>query len=348
MRNNVHGIAMLIPSPTQEIRAQIGNRSADEYDSDLSENEVEYELEEEEEEEEKLPQNICYSTTLHIMTKSPLATTKIVPLDNNNEESSSSFTSVIDIVSTSLENELMSDQIETRNEFAAVSPLDIVSGVVDNAADEELFDSIVEISSINEHKNSIDEAFESILKEEEKISKDILDTTEAVKREEEVARRNQEALETLLREEEEVTKRIHEAVNATSALYDEKLLPVGKIHEAINGTDLSDDNSAYRMVEVDIDDRTRYSSPLFQNYKINPIKPLKVTENSPKSPLPPLPHTAPITTSIFDPFGCHNYSHHTSPTHSIPHDDSINNLLHTASLISRSRTDLSSGDDGNF
>lgn len=338
MRKNIHGIAMLIPSPTQEIHAQIGDRSADEYDSDLSENEVEYELEEDDDEEE-LPQNICYSTTLHIMTKSPLATTKTVPFDNNNEESSSSFTSVIDIVSPSLE----SDKIETENEFATVSPLDIVTKDDDNAADEELFDSIVEISSINEHKNSIDEAFESILKAEEKISKDILDTTEAVRREEEVARRNQEALETLLREEEEVTQRIHEAVNAAS-LFEEKLIPVGKIHEAINGT-AAEDDSTYRMIEIDTDDRTRYSSPLFQNYKLNPIKPLKITENSPKT-LPP--HSAPITTGIFDPFGCHNYSNHTLSTHSIPHDESINNLLHTASLISRSRTDLSSGDDGNF
>lgn len=42
LKRSQHGnITMLVPSMTQEMRTQIGDRSADEYDSDLSENEIE-------------------------------------------------------------------------------------------------------------------------------------------------------------------------------------------------------------------------------------------------------------------------------------------------------------------
>lgn len=352
LRNNTHGISMLIPSPTQEVRAQIGDRSADEYDSDLSENEIEFD---EENSDIEISQNFCYSTTLHIMTKSPIATTKTIPIEtkiieSNNEEST--FTSMIDIVSpepSSLKQELKGDKNEMDIKFALITspspPVTIESEsiVVD---DEELFDSIVETSSINDHKKSIDEAFESILKSEEKISKGILETTEALKREEEAARRVHEALENLLRDEEQATWRIHEAVNISAAkIREENLRPVEKIHEAINGTIEEDPHIKYRKVEVDVDNRTRYS-PLFKNYNFSPIKPVKVIENS------SAPQSAPITANIFDPFPCHTFTNnHQSISRpksiaSIPEDDSISNLLHTASLISQSRGDLSFNSDG--
>jgi hypothetical protein len=345
LRNNTHGIAMLIPSPTEEIRAQIGDRSADEYDSDLSENEIDFE---EENSDNEILQNFCYSTTLHIMTKSPIATTKTIPIEaeiveNNNEEST--FTSVIDIISPEpslLNEELRSDKNETDIKFpfiTATSPTFTIDS--ENILDEELFDSIVETSSINDHKKSIDEAFESILKAEEKLSKDILVTAEALKKEEEAARKNRESLENLLREENLGTWGLHEAVNVSAAMREENLLPVGKIHEAINGTIEENPHIKYRKVEVDVDNRTRYS-PLFQNYNFSPIKPVKVIENS------TAPQSTPITEEIFDPLPCHTFTNnHPSNSRpksitSIPEDDSISNLLHTASLISRSRTNLSS------
>lgn len=338
LRENTHGIAMLIPSPTEEIRAQIGDRSADEYDSDLSENEIEFE---EENSDDEILRNISYSTTLHIVTKSPIAATKTIPIETESNNEESTFTSMIDI-EPSVKEELKSDKNESDIKFEVITSPTIT---IENDDDEELFDSIVETSSINDHKKSIDEAFESILKAEEKISKDILYTAEALKREEETARRNRETLENLLKEEEHATRRIHEAVNITAAMKEENLLPAGKIHEAINGTITEDPHIKYRKVEVDVDNRTRLS-PLFKNYNFTPIKPVKVIENS------TAPQSAPIIANIFDPFPCHTFTNnHTSNPQpksitSIPEDDSISNLLHTASLISRSRTDLSISGNG--
>lgn len=348
MRNNTHGIAMLIPSPTEEVRAQIGDRSADEYDSDLSENEIEFE---DENSDNEILQNFCYSTTLHIVTKSPLATIKTIPIEaeiiegSKNEESL--YTSMIDIASPepSIEEELKYDKNKSDMKFPVISsPTATIDSTVN---DEELFDSIVETSSMSDHKKSIDEAFESILKAEEKISKDILDTAEALKKEEETARKNRETLENLLREEEQATRRIHEAVNVSTAMKEENLMSIGKIHEAINGNAIEekDPHIKYRKVEVDVNKRTRYS-PLFKNYNFSPIKSVKVIENS------STPQSAPISTNVFDPFPCHiftnNHSFNSQPKSiaSIPEDDSINNLLHTASLISHSRTDLSISSDG--
>lgn len=321
---------MLIPSMSQDIRAQIGDRSADEYDSDLSENEIEYE----ETGDEEISPNIYYSTTLQIMTKSPLASRKIVSIEELNDES---FTSMIDIEPLSLEVETTGDKIEIEQIFVKTSPPDTVS--VDNVEDEELFDSIVEISSINEHKKSIDEAFESILKAEDTITKDNLDTLEKLQKEEEIAQKVHETLENLLKEEEEVTKKIHDAVNA-APLKDDRFLPVEKVHEAINGTN---ENLTYKRIEVDVDNRTRYSSPLFKDYKLAPMKSIKITENNAQCP-----KSAPITSSnVFDPFPCHKYNSNMQSQIKrippIPHDDSISNLLHTTSLISRSHTDLTNG-----
>lgn len=363
MRSNTHGrIAMLIPSPTQETRAQIGDRSADEYDSDLSENEIEFE---EENSDNEILQNLCFSTTLHIVTKSPIACEKTISFDteattikSDNEEST--FTSMIDIVSPEPPPEIQEELKETFGndkkdsdiKFAVITPaspsitMDNENIVIGNE-DEELFDSIVETSSINDHKKSIDEAFDSILKAEEKISKDILDTAEALKKEEETAQKVHEALESLLREEEKVTRKIHEAINTSTSLRREESLPVGKIHEAINGTTIieKDSHIKYRKVEVDVDNRTR-SSPLFKNYNFSPIKPVRVIENS------STPQSAP--TSIFDPLPCHTFTNNhlylsnsrPKSIASIPEDDSLNNLLHTASLISRSRTDMLINNDG--
>lgn len=348
LQNNSHAIVMLVPSPnSQDIRAQIGDRSADEYDSDLSENEIEY-VETGDDDDENL-QNICYSTTLHIVTKSPLASAKIVPIENNDDES---FTSMIDIEPLSLEVEKNFDKIES--DVKQVSP-DIVTNVDNNVEDEELFDSIVEISSINDHKNSIDEAFENILKsditsnsedaiarKEEKQEED--ETFEKLKKEEEIAQRVHETLQNLLKEEEEVTKKIHEAVNAAPLKDNSLFLPT--VHEAINGTLNNDENITYRRIEVDNDNRTRYRSPLFQNYNLAPIKTIKITENNNNDNAP---KSAPIISNIFDPLPCHsldtNKQRNSIPA--IPHDDSINNLLHTTSLISRSHTNLSKS-DGKF
>lgn len=309
----------------QEMRAQIGDRSADEYDSDLSENEIEYD--EAETGDEDFPQNMCYSTTVHIMTKTPLASIKTVPIDIDSNES---FTSMIDIEPLSLEEESKNDKTDREIFLTDISPPNVVN--FDNVEDEKLFDSIVEISSINDHKKSIDEAFESILK---------ADCSEILKKEEEIAQRVHKTLENLLKEEEEAAKKIHEAVNAAPLRDKRTFLPVENVHEAINGTN---ESITYRKIELDDNNRTRYSSPLFQSYNLAPIKSFKVVENH-----APIPKSAPVTSSVFDPFPSNVIDTSTNSQFQlpIPNDNSISNLLHTSSLISRSQVDLNNTvDDG--
>lgn len=303
---------MLVPSMTQEMRTQIGDRSADEYDSDLSENEIEYV----ENDEEEFPQSMCYSTTVHIMTKTPLASIKTVTVPIEINDGNESFTSMIDIEPLSLETESKNDKNEGEILFADISPPNVVS--FDNVEDEELFDSIVEISSINAHKKSIDEAFESILN---------ADCSEILRKEEEIAQRVHESLENLLKEEEEVVKKIHEAINATPLRDNRIFSPVENIHEAINGTN---ENLGYKTYELDVSEmhRTRYSSPLFKDYNLAHIKTVKVTENHASSDFDTLSNSV-INSSTKSQFQL-----------PIPNDNSISNLLHTSSLISRSRSHI--------
>lgn len=173
LKTESQSIAMLVPSPTEEIKALIGDTAADET-SDLSENsDAEDDVHKE-----------TFTNTLLIAAK-PTETALTVPEVSSVTVKPAATDSLKSMQSlTSLDNDDSGVITEARNNLLLISddsseqekspqPINFVlngsvtselSIIVEKPTDaEEEFDSIVSPGQVREHKTSIDEQFEKLL-----------------------------------------------------------------------------------------------------------------------------------------------------------------------------------------
>lgn len=174
LKTENQSIAMLVPSPTEEIKALIGDKNADET-SDLSENS-------DTEDDVNVKGKTTYTNTLLIKARD-----RPVPLGEISATAPDSLTSMQSLISVDTENAAVITEaknnilfIEDGSQKPAVStdeikfklsgpvtvgekPLNELTVEVDKPIDEEEFDSMVSPTQVREHKKSIDEQFESLL-----------------------------------------------------------------------------------------------------------------------------------------------------------------------------------------
>lgn len=164
LKTENQSIAMLVPSPTEEIKALIGDKNADET-SDLSENSDDDGADDDGKEK-------SFMNTLLIEPKKEIATIMLNPSPNDSLKSMQSLTS-LDTSNPALiveaKNNLLlidggiTEPIQKIN-FILSAPVTELTVSVDKPTDEEEeFDSIVSPTQIREHKKSIDEQFERLL-----------------------------------------------------------------------------------------------------------------------------------------------------------------------------------------
>lgn len=161
---------MLVPSPTEEIKALIGDKNADET-SDLSENS---------DDEDAVVENSktkTYTNSLLIEPKN-IASITLSPSPSNSLKSMQSLTSLDTsnpTVITEAKNSLLLREstpaqaeeikfvLDAPATVASEQPLTELSVEVEKATVEEEFDSLVSPTQLREHKKSIDEQFDQLL-----------------------------------------------------------------------------------------------------------------------------------------------------------------------------------------
>lgn len=180
LKTENQSIAMLVPSPTEEIKALIGDKNADET-SDLSENS--------DTEDDGPREKATYTNTLIIEAKKPEPIQEISSITFDTSASDSlkstpsmtSFDKANPSLVTEAKNKLLviDDELNHLSEPQPVQTINfILSGPVttgDNPLnelsvrvdaptnDDEEFDSMVSPTQVREHKKSIDEQFEKLL-----------------------------------------------------------------------------------------------------------------------------------------------------------------------------------------
>lgn len=177
LKTENQSIAMLVPSPTEEIKALIGDKNADET-SDLSENSDTEDI-------VNVKNKATYTNTLLITAKEqpvPIAEISAAPDSLTSMQSLISFDTTNPTVITEAKNNLLliddgskattvPEPIEKIN-FLLSGPVTIgekplseqLTVAVDKPTnEEEEFDSMVSPTQIREHKTSIDEQFEKLL-----------------------------------------------------------------------------------------------------------------------------------------------------------------------------------------
>lgn len=183
LKTENQSIAMLVPSPTKEIKALIGDKNADET-SDLSENS--------DDEDETDGKKAMFTNTLLIQPKTheiPVAEVSVMntPLDSlKSMESLTSFdTSNPTVITEAKNNRLLTDDEIFKKPESVQNINFVLSGPVsenphgelkvevDQGMEEE-FDSIVSPTQVREHKKSIDEQFEKLLMDDNNNS-DMID-----------------------------------------------------------------------------------------------------------------------------------------------------------------------------
>jgi hypothetical protein len=167
LKTENQSIAMLVPSPTEEIKALIGDKNADET-SDLSENS--------DDEDDVDGKKAMFTNTLLIAPKKQVAEVSAV---TDSLGSMTSFDTTNPTLVTEAKNNhlLIEDDNFKKPEpvhninfvlsgpVTGEKPLDELKVEVDDQAlrAEEEFDSIVSPTQVREHKKSIDEQFEKLL-----------------------------------------------------------------------------------------------------------------------------------------------------------------------------------------
>ena len=181
LKTENQSIAMLVPSPTEEIKALIGDKNADET-SDLSENS-------DTEDDVIVKNKATYTNTLLIEAKvKQVPVAEISAVNAAAPDSLKSMQSLIsfdtnnsDVITEAKNNRLLNDVV-TKTPPTTPEPIEkinfILSGPVtvgenplseltvqvDKPTDEEQeFDSMVSPTQVREHKKSIDEQFEKLL-----------------------------------------------------------------------------------------------------------------------------------------------------------------------------------------
>lgn len=178
LKTENQSIAMLVPSPTEEIKALIGDTNADET-SDLSENS--------DDEDDVKGKNAMFTNTLLIEAKTTKEAVKevssiIIKTDSlKSMQSLTSFDTENPTLITEAKNNLLlvgddfktpsaPEQIQTINFIlsgpvtSGEKPLGELTVNIEKAMnEEEEFDSIVSPTQVREHKKSIDEQFEKLL-----------------------------------------------------------------------------------------------------------------------------------------------------------------------------------------
>jgi hypothetical protein len=176
LKTENQSIAMLVPSPTKEIKALIGDKNADET-SDLSENS----------DDEDDDHDGIYETEKKTFTNSLLiepkeiASITLSPSPSNSLKSMQSLTSLDTsnpgIVTEAKNSLLLRESTQAEDEenqkinFVLSAPVTVASQqtslelsvTVDKPTEEEEFDSMVSPTQVREHKKSIDEQFEKLL-----------------------------------------------------------------------------------------------------------------------------------------------------------------------------------------
>jgi hypothetical protein len=175
LKTENQSIAMLVPSPTEEIKALIGDKNADET-SDLSENS---------DDGDDVGEKAMFTNTLLIQPKMmqiPIAEVSAVSAPTDSLKSMQSLTSLDtennEIITEAKNNLLLVDDNVFKKPEAAQKIDFILNGAVTTAEKplgeltvevesktnaEEEFDSIVSPTQVREHKKSIDEQFEKLL-----------------------------------------------------------------------------------------------------------------------------------------------------------------------------------------
>jgi hypothetical protein len=165
LKTENQSIAMLVPSPTEEIKALIGDKNADET-SDLSENS---DTEDEDQRKKK-----SFTNTLLIEPKPLTVTLNGSPSSGHvSIQSLTSLDSSNPNIITEAKNNLVNmdanspEPIQHIN-FIVNAPVTVAmkpgQAMVDKTTEEEEeFDSIISPSQVREHKKSIDEEFEKLL-----------------------------------------------------------------------------------------------------------------------------------------------------------------------------------------
>lgn len=178
LKTENQSIAMLVPSPTEEIKALIGDTNADET-SDLSENS--------DDEDDVKGKKAMFTNTLLIEAKTTKEAVKevssiIIKTDSlKSMQSLTSFDTENPTLITEAKNNLLlvgddfktpsaPEQIQTINFIlsgpvtSGEKPLGELTVNIEKAMnEEEEFDSIVSPTQVREHKKSIDEQFEKLL-----------------------------------------------------------------------------------------------------------------------------------------------------------------------------------------
>lgn len=162
LKTENQSIAMLVPSPTEEIKTLIGDKNADET-SDLSENS-------DAEDENDGKKARTYTNTLLIEPKRHQHVAKItsspdslISLDTDNPT----------VITEAKNNQLLIDDASTSPAAQQVQQINFVlsgpvttgelSVTVNEVDEEKEFDSIVSPNSAREHGTTIDEQFEKLL-----------------------------------------------------------------------------------------------------------------------------------------------------------------------------------------
>lgn len=172
LKTENQSIAMLVPSPTEEIKALIGDKNADET-SDLSENSDS----EDDAEGQKVK---VFTNTLLIEAKAPSQEVSIITFQASESDSLKSMQSLTSFdtdnpafITEAKNNRLLID--DDRDAFGKPSStgpsqkideksLTELSVDVEQATDEEVtFDSIISPTQVRNHRRSIEEQFEQLV-----------------------------------------------------------------------------------------------------------------------------------------------------------------------------------------
>lgn len=185
LKTENQSIAMLVPSPSEDVKALIGDKNADET-SDLSENSDNEQNDDERDEDVEVNSktNINVSSNnLPIVTETvPKIKTSISATETRDDITKSTFdpermslismdTSEPNIVTEATNNLL---NMGVRNPFMSSTDclLNELTVDVNHSVTEEDFNSIISPTQIHEHRKSIDRLFEAIVTDDNNNSND--------------------------------------------------------------------------------------------------------------------------------------------------------------------------------
>ncbi|CRK98153.1 CLUMA_CG011521, isoform A [Clunio marinus] len=308
LKTENQSIAMLVPSPTEDIKALIGDKNADET-SDLSENS---DIEEESKfrivTDKKVAEENVYKKftqiTAHDSLKSMQSLTSLEIGPGTITEAKNNLLLVNDPILNTPETIQKTGDFKINEQVTAnMSALSDLSVQI-NESTEEDFDSMVSPTQVREHKKSIDDEFEKLLMDDNNNSKGSISLPNTVKNNKRSSTEDKPSInpDWVMLPNNEEKKQLESLNFGAQSITELNKLQISHTIDDSHTVQTEICRNDDKPVVVALSPKhNRYSSPLFEKLLSQPIEPVRVAT--------------------------------TQEVKNIPDDQSISRILQTASLV---------------